>query len=72
MKHILQYISKTLDFGLKFDREANILDDIVKYIDFECAWSKIDRKLTRDYIFMLAGVVISHLFKIQSIVVLST
>lgn len=44
-KHILQYVSETLDFGLKFDGEAGTLDDIVGYTDSNFAGSKSDRKL---------------------------
>lgn len=72
VKHVLQYVSRILDLSLKFDRKANILDDIVEYINSKFAWSKTNRKLTGGYIFMLAGAVISHLFKFQSIFVLLT
>lgn len=31
VKHVLQYVSGTLDFGLTFEGEADTLDDIVGY-----------------------------------------
>ena len=33
VKHVLQYVSGTLHLGLKFDREADTLDDVVRYTD---------------------------------------
>ena len=66
VKHILQYVSETLDLGLKCDREIDIPDGIVEYIDFNFAGSKKDKKFIRSYVFVLAKAAISHLFKLQS------
>lgn len=46
--------------GLKFDKKANTLDNIVKYTNFNFTRLKIDFKLIENYIFMLAKVAISH------------
>ena len=72
VKHILQYISETLDLNLIFDKEANTSDDVVRYIDSDFPRSKINQKSTRDYVFMLAKAAISHFSKLQSIIALST
>ena len=72
VKHVLWYISKRLDLGLKFDGEADTPDNVVEYTDSNFAGSKTDRKSTWSYVFMLAGAVISYLSKLQSIVILST
>lgn len=44
IKYVLRYISGTLNLGLKFDREADISDDVVGYTDSDFAGSKTDRK----------------------------
>ena len=72
VKHVLPYVSGTLDFGLKLDGEVNISDDVVGYIDSNFAGSKTDPKSTGGYVLMLAGATISHLSKLQSIIALST
>ena len=64
VKYVLQYIFGILDLGFKFDREANILDKMAGYIDSEFLRSKIDRKSTRGYIFMVVGAAINHLSKL--------
>lgn len=33
IKHILQYIFETIDLDLKFDREVNILNNVMRYYD---------------------------------------
>lgn len=45
VKHILWYISSTLGLGLKFNVEADTLDDVIGYIDSNFARSKTDQKL---------------------------
>ena len=72
VKHVLQHVSKTVDLGLKFDKETDIPNNIVRYVNSNFAWSKTDYKSTEDYIFMLLGAAISHLSKLQSTVVLSS
>lgn len=64
VKHILRYVSKTLDLNLKFDGKADIPDDVIRYIDSDFAESKIDQKSTKDYIFMVIRAVISHSSKL--------
>ena len=41
-KHILGYISGTLELELTFDDTADTLDDVIKYIDSDFAGSKSD------------------------------
>lgn len=70
--HVIQYVSGTLQLGLTFDGEADILNDVIGYIDSNFAKLKLDRKSTEGYLFMLAKAAINHLSKFQSIVALST
>ena len=42
VKHILKYISRTLNLALKFDRKVDIPDDVVGYIDSNFAELNID------------------------------
>ena len=72
VKHVLRYVSATLDLGLTFDGEADTPDNVIGYTDSDFAESKLDRKSTRAYVFMFAGAAISHSSKLQSIVALST
>ena len=58
--------------GLTFDGEADTLDDVIGYTDFDFGKSKTDQKSTGGYVFILAKAAISHLSKLQSIVALST
>ncbi len=65
VKHVLRYVSGTLELGLKFDGEADTSDDVIGYTDSDFAGSKPDQKSTRGYVFMLAGAAISHSSKLQ-------
>lgn len=60
IKHILQSISEILDLSLKFDKEIDILYNVIRYIDSNFIRSKIDQKLMINYVFMLARAAISH------------
>ncbi len=71
VKHILQYVSETLELGFKFDGGADMSDDSIGYTDSDFARSKPDRKSTGGYVFNLARVAICHLSKLQSIIALS-
>ncbi len=71
VKHVLQYVSGTLELSLKSDREVDTPDDVNGYTDFDFAGSKPDQKSTGGYFFMLARAAISHSSKLQSIVALS-
>lgn len=55
VKHVLQSVSGTLDLGLRFDGDADTLDDVVGYINSDFAGSKSDRKSTEGDVSMLAG-----------------
>lgn len=72
VKHIPQYISGTLDLGLTFDKKTDMPDNVIGYTDSNFAGLKTDRKLIRDYVFILADVAINHISKLWLIVVLST
>ncbi len=72
VKHVLRYVSGTLELGLTFDGEADTPDHVIGNTDSDFAGSKTDRKSTGGYVFMLAGAAISHSSKLQSIVALST
>ncbi len=72
VKHVLRYVSGTLELGLTFDGEADTPDDVIRYTDSDFAGSKTDRKSTGGYVFMLAGAAISHSSKLQPIIALST
>ncbi len=46
VKHVLRYLSGTLELGLKFDAEADTSDDVIGYTDSDFAGSKPGRKST--------------------------
>ena len=72
VKQMLRYVSDIINKKLVFDDFSNILDDVVRYIDFDFVDSKTNRKSIEDYVFKLTDVAISHCFKLQIIVALST
>ena len=72
VKQMLRYISDIINKRLFFDDFSNTLDDVVRYIDFDFVDNKTNRKSIEDYVFKLANVAISHCFKLQIIVALST
>ncbi len=72
VKHVLRYVSGTLELGSNFDGEADTLDDVIGYTDSDFARSKPDQKSTGGYLIILAVAAISHSSKLQSIVALST
>ena len=71
VKQMLRYVSNIINKRLVFDDFSNILDDLVRYIDFDFVDSKTNRKPIEDYVFKLANVAINHCFKLQIIVALS-
>lgn len=64
VKHILQYISRTIGFGLIFDIGASLPNDVVGYTNSDFAKSKPDRQSTGEYVFMLAERAISYFSKL--------
>ena len=44
VKHVLRYVSGTLELSSKFDREWDTPDDVIAYTDSDFAGSKPDRK----------------------------
>lgn len=71
LKYILQYISRTWDLGLKFDKKVDILDNMIGYVDFNIAKSKKNQKLIKGYVFMLAKTAMSYSSRFLLIVILS-
>ena len=72
IKQMLRYVLDIINKRLVIDDSSNSLDDVMKYIDFDFVDSKTIRKSIEDYIFKLVDVAISHCFKLQIIVALST
>lgn len=64
VEHVLWYVSRILNVSLKFDGEADIQDNVVKYTHSKFAGSKTNWKSIGSNIFMLVGVVISYLSKL--------
>ena len=64
VKQVLRYVFDTLNKNLIFDDSADTLNNVVDYIDVDFADTKIGRKSTSDYVFILAKVAISHSFKL--------
>lgn len=64
VKHVLQYISGTLNLSLKFDREADMPDNVIRYTDSDFARLKTNQKLIGGYVFMLIRADISHSSKL--------
>ena len=65
---IFKYLSGTLDLGITLTADSK--DKLVGYTDFDYARLINGQKSTGGYIFMLFGRPLSHLSKVQSIVVL--
>lgn len=72
VKHVRQYVSGASGLSLKFNKKVNILDNVVGYTDSDFTELKTYQKITRGYVFIFAGAVISYSFKLQTIVLLST
>jgi hypothetical protein len=75
---MLRYIAETINVDLTFKRsdyhEFNdqLLDDLIDYSDSDFAGLKVKRHSTEGYVFMLAEDAISHSFKQQFIIALSS
>ncbi len=78
VKRMLRYIAETINVDLTFKRsdyhEFNdqLLDDLIDYSDSDFAGLKVKRHSTEGYVFMLAEDAISHSFKQQFIIALSS
>ena len=71
IKQIFCYITDTINKDLVF-RENDISDNIEGYTDSDFTGIKMSCKFISDYVFNLADAAISHSFKLQVIVALST
>jgi hypothetical protein len=70
---VLRYVAGTINVGLIFKRSNDQhSDDLTGYSDSDFAGLKDKRHSTGDYVFMLAEDAISHSFKQQLIIVLSS
>lgn len=56
--------------SLKFDKKANIFNNIRGYMNSNFADSKLDWKLIKGYILILISIVISYLSNFYSIIIL--
>ena len=72
MKWILRYILNTVDVGLIFERDDNLGQCVIRYVDSDYA-SYLDRhQSTTSYVFTLEKAPVSWRSTLQSIVALST
>jgi hypothetical protein len=72
---MLRYVAETINVDLIFERSNDQQSenfDLIGYSDSDFAGLKDKRHLTRNYIFMLADEAISHSFKQQLIIALSS
>ena len=68
-KHILRYLKRTVEYGLKYNANQKI--NLEGYVDLDWAGSAIDRKSTSGCCFSMGSGVISWFSKKQSCVALS-
>ncbi len=68
IKRVLKYIVETINVDLTFNQS----DDLIDYNDSDFVESKKKRHSTKDYVFILIEKTISHSFKQQLIIVLSS
>ncbi len=68
VKRMLRYIADTINVDLTFNQS----DDLIDYSDSDFVELKNKRHSTEDYVFMLADEAISHSFKQQFIIALSS
>ena len=69
-KHILRYLKRIDDYGIKYDVNQNI--NLEDYVDLDWASSVINRKSTSGCCFSMGSGVISLFSRKQSCVALST
>jgi hypothetical protein len=72
---MLRYVAETINVDLIFERsndQQSENSDLIDYSDSDFAELKDKRHSTEDYVFMLAENAISHSFKQQLIIVLSS
>ena len=70
VKRIFKYVKRTLNTDFNFRRDSP--DDLTGYSDSDFAGLKDKRHSTDDYVFMLTSGAISHSFKQQSVIALSS
>jgi hypothetical protein len=73
VKRVLRYIAGTINVDLIFERSNDQhSDDLIDYSDSDFVGLKDKRHSTKNYVFMLAEDAISHSFKQQSIIAISS
>jgi hypothetical protein len=73
VKRVFRYVAETINVDLIFERSNDQhSDDLIDYSDSDFVGLKDKRHSTRDYVFMLANEAISHSFKQQFTIVLSS
>ena len=72
VKWILRYILNTGDVGLKFEKDENLGQCVVGYVDSDYAGDLDRRRSTTGYVFTLAKAPVSWRSTLQSTVALST
>jgi hypothetical protein len=72
---MLRYVAETINVDLIFERsndQQSEISDLIDYSDSDFVKLKDKRHSTEDYVFILIDKVISHLFKQQLIIALSS
>lgn len=70
IKQVLEYISTTLDWSLAFEKKVNILNYIIRYINFDFEVLKLAKKSLKIFNFIFIEIAISYFSKFQSIIIL--
>jgi hypothetical protein len=68
-KHILRYLKRTIDYGLRYTSDKKI--SLHGYVDSDWAGSVVDRKITSGCCFTLGSIVIAWFNRKQTSVALS-
>jgi hypothetical protein len=71
VKRVLRYVAKTINVDLTFNKQSEN-SDLIDYSDSDFVELKNKRHSTRRYVFMLINEAISHSFKQQLIIALSS
>lgn len=72
VKHILRYVSGTLNFGCYYEKKGSLEPKLVGYCDSDLAGDVDDRKSTTGTVFFLGSSLITWLSQKQKIVALSS
>ena len=70
--HVVRYLSSISNLNLRFESKTNHNEKLMNYTDASYAECENISRFTFDYVFMLWNDFVSHFFKRQNIVVIST